>query len=69
MDGINDAKDDDDDNDGVPDEGMINNIRINSLHLFSCISEDVDDDGDGTPDEYEDHDGDGLINSGNYHLC
>ena len=35
-----------------------------SYFQFYFCAEDPDDDGDGTPDEFEDQDGDGLVNAG-----
>ena len=66
-DGINDAEDNDDDNDGIDDDGILNFsqnwlIEMKIIEIF--IAEDEDDDGDGVDDEDEDWDGDGLSNKG-----
>ena len=44
----------------------VNNVFVNEhfTNIYEFTIDDNDDDGDGVPDEFEDQDGDGLINSG-----
>ena len=63
MDGINDEEDQDDDNDGIDDDGK---PQLSSYikWLMNDFKEDSDDDGDGIDDEEEDEDNDGIPNGG-----
>ena len=63
MDGINDEEDQDDDNDGIDDDGK---PQLSSYikWLINDFKEDSDDDGDGIDDEEEDEDNDGIPNGG-----
>ena len=60
----NDAKDTDDDNDGICDDGKIRELSDYKFIKFNTA--DNDDDGDGILDIDEDQDGDGLPNWGDY---
>ena len=63
-DGLTDAEDTDDDNDGLLDTGHLFYKRHISTFIIFINIEDDDDDGDGIADDDEDDDGDGLTNEG-----